>query len=103
MTEARTPEGVLAIETYNDLSLMEGMRWTWRDLLETPEEVVYLARTRLAVTAEKQREDLERNKSPRNETRPRNAPPPPPKGLSTHLDIPDEQAASLIGPKRGNL
>lgn len=100
MSDARTELGQRAVESFNDLSLMQAMKWTWADLLATPEEVVFLARQKIHLENQKQSEDL-KNKNPSvNERRPRNLSPAPPPGMSATLDVPDDALSQHIGPYR---
>ena len=79
------------------------MRWTYSELMATPDDVVYLARQKLHHDNAKQKQDLDdmKNKSgsgSTHERRPRNAPPPPPTGMTATLDVPDDQTAQYVGP-----
>lgn len=57
-----TVEGQDAVALYNDVQLMHEMHWTYEELLDTPEDVVWATMQVLNLQAEKQNDDMEREK-----------------------------------------
>lgn len=57
---ATTAEGQDAVLLYNDVQLMHEMHWSYDDLFNTPEDVVWATSYILNLQAEKQEDDMRR-------------------------------------------
>lgn len=53
-------EGQDAVSLYNDVQLMHEMHWSYAELLNTPEDVVWATSNILSLQAEKQEDDMRR-------------------------------------------